>query len=97
MVMEKTMSTATYSAGFATALGGMLTLPNLAIIIGIITTLILFILSIALNKRRKEQVDREKEATELKVLQDKTFHEYRMKHVEKFIRKSDVIETDVKN
>lgn len=71
-LMDKTISTASYTVSGATAAGGLLSLNNIALLLGIIFTVVTF----ALNwwyQHRKHQLALEK------AQQERQFHEARMK------------------
>lgn len=71
-IMDKTVTTTSYVASVSTAIGGLFTLSNIALFIGIATTLILFFMQHKLYKKRSEQ-------DKIKAEQDAEFHRARMK------------------
>lgn len=74
-IMDKTVTTSSYVASVSTAIGGLFTLSNVALLIGIVTTLILFVMQHKLYKKRSEQ-------DKIKAEQDAEFHVARMKALE---------------
>lgn len=70
-LMDKSVTTSSYIASLATAIGGFFSMSNLALLIGIVTTLVLFVMQYRLYKRRAEQ-DR------IKAKQDAEYHVARM-------------------
>lgn len=78
-IMDKTVTTTSYVASVSTAIGGLFTLSNIALFIGIATTLILFFMQQRLYKRRSEQVTQQEDQARVKKKQDDEYHEARMK------------------
>ncbi len=70
--MDKSVSASSYVASVSTAIGGYLSLSNIALVIGIVTTLILFFMQRKLTKQRLEH-------QRLKAQQDDEYHNARMK------------------
>ena len=70
--MDKSVSVSSYVASVSTAIGGYLSLSNIALVIGIVTTLILFFMQRKLTKQRLDH-------HRLKALQDEEYHNARMK------------------
>ncbi|WP_153448742.1 HP1 family phage holin [Vibrio algicola] len=73
-IMDKTVTTSSYVASVSTAIGGLFTLSDVALLIGIVTTLILFVMQHKLYKKRSEQ-------DKIKAEQDAEFHAARMKAI----------------
>ncbi|MFV0576036.1 MAG: HP1 family phage holin [Vibrio sp.] len=69
MLMEKTVNTSSYVASVGTAFGGLFTLSDVALLIGIITTVVLFVMQCVLNKKRLQQ-DAEYHKLRMKELKD---------------------------
>ena len=67
-LMDKTITTSSYVASLSTALGGFLSLSNVALLIGILCTLVLFVIQYRMYKRKTKQ--------------DQEYHEARMKALE---------------
>ncbi len=70
--MDKSVSASSYVASVSTAIGGYLSLSNIALVIGIVTTLILFFMQRKLTKQRAEHY-------KLKTQQEEEYHNARMK------------------
>lgn len=66
-IMDKTVTTSSYVASVSTAIGGLFTLSNVALFIGIATTFILFVMQCRLNKKRRQQ-DAEYHAARMEAL-----------------------------
>ncbi|HHY0547252.1 TPA: HP1 family phage holin [Vibrio parahaemolyticus] len=66
-LMDKSVTTSSYIASLATAIGGFFSMSNLALLIGIVTTLVLFVMQYRLYKRRGEQ-DAEYHAARMEAL-----------------------------
>ncbi|MDW6016762.1 HP1 family phage holin [Vibrio plantisponsor] len=81
--MDKSVSASSYVASVSTAIGGYLSLSNIALVIGIVTTLILFFMQRKLTNQRlehhKRKVLQDEEEKKLKALRDEEYHNARMK------------------
>lgn len=77
--MDKTVTTSSYVASVSTAIGGLFTLSDVALALGITSTAILFVMQYRLNKKKAEQIAREAEQAAKEVAQNDEFHAARMK------------------
>lgn len=74
-IMDKTVTTSSYVASVSTAIGGLFTLSNVALLLGITSTAILFVMQYRLNKKKANQIAKE-------LAQGEEFHAARMKAVQ---------------
>ncbi|MDW2216218.1 HP1 family phage holin [Vibrio sp. 1982] len=72
VLMDKSVTTSSYIASVSTALGGFFSMSDLALLIGIASTVVLSVMQYRMYKRRGEQ-DR------IKAKQDAEYHAARMK------------------
>ncbi|EKO3517183.1 hypothetical protein H8F11_13425 [Vibrio fluvialis] len=81
--MDKSVSASSYVASVSTAIGGYLSLSNIALVIGIVTTLILFFMQLKLTIQRTEHYKQkglqDEEYRRVKEQQDAEYHAARMK------------------
>lgn len=82
-IMDKTISTASYTVSGATAAGGLLSLNNIALLLGIIFTVVTFALNWWYQHRKHQLAEKKAEQdhrlTIEKAEQERQFHEARMK------------------
>ena len=71
-IMDKTVTTSSYVASVSTAIGGLFTLSDVALLLGITSTAILFVMQYRLNKKKAKQIAKE-------LAQSDEFHAARMK------------------
>ncbi|EPI8560834.1 HP1 family phage holin [Vibrio fluvialis] len=67
--MDKSVSASSYVASVSTAIGGYLSLSNIALLIGVLSTVILFFMQWRMYKRRTAQ-DAEFHAARMKALKN---------------------------
>lgn len=82
-IMDRTISTASYTVSGATAAGGLLSLNNIALLLGIIFTVVTFALNWWYQHRKHqliiEKTEQENRLSREKAEQERQFHEARMK------------------
>lgn len=54
-IMDKAASTGSYIASISTAIGGFLSLNNIALLLGIASTIALFIVQLRVSREKKKQ------------------------------------------
>lgn len=54
-IMDKAMTTGSYVASISTAIGGFLSLDKIALLLGIASTIVLFVVQYRLSREKKRQ------------------------------------------
>ncbi|WP_211293965.1 HP1 family phage holin [Vibrio gangliei] len=81
--MDKTVTTSSYVASVSTAVGGLFTLSDVALALGITSTVILFVMQVRLNRKKAEQIALDEERSERLKAQNDEFHKARMEAIHK--------------